>query len=227
MSIQLSDLKLTSEELNQVSHQQWDNELIYYLQLFDSALHRETITTFITFLGIIEFLSLVFCFPLILITLGRLTNLSDLKILLISFLVSVFVTGIIYAGLKYQADKWQSWLKLKSEVENYQQIIKKLELLEQLSQLENQSDLDQDKQEFFKSLSQIKKSLLLAIQTESLFREHQLSKSQQRSFLVELEDQLTALTVQERVLATEPYAKLYKEMLEIGVNVYQQTQFWR
>ncbi|MFP3345268.1 hypothetical protein R0J87_22570, partial [Halomonas sp. SIMBA_159] len=84
-------------------------------------------------------LSLVFCFPLILITLWRLTNLSDLKILLISFLVSVFVTGIIYAGLKYQADKWQSWLKLKSEVENYQQIIKKLELLEQLSQLENQS----------------------------------------------------------------------------------------
>lgn len=97
-------------------------------------------------------------------------------------------------------------------------MVDQLELLTKLSNLEGKNELEHHEQKVFSRLSQVKQNLLLAIKIEQLLREHDLSMAKKRSFLVELEMSLTALMLEEDHVAADPYANLYREMLEIGSN---------
>lgn len=82
------------------------------------------------------------------------------------------------------------------------------------SNIEGNTILPKEQQDLFQILSQFKQSLLLAMNTERLLREQKCSL-------------LTELTAQGKYWQEETCAKVYNEMLQLGINLYQKTQSWR
>lgn len=112
MSLKLSDLKLTSDELNDITSHGWDNYLINHFDFFLSGLNKDNFATFLLLQGIIYFLSLVFSFPIILLLFTRFTAFSDNSIFIGIIIGSFLISILVNLSLKYQAQKWQSWFKL-------------------------------------------------------------------------------------------------------------------
>jgi len=227
MSLQSSDLKLTFEEFYQASGIHWDDQLMSSFELILIGCRRKDLVSFLFLQGIIFFVSLIFAFPITLLSLNHFTALSDgykLQVILVIALGVWLFANLIF---RKEAEKWRSFLNLKSEVEQYQQVIEQLLLLEKLSHLRHSQDQEQNQEAVFQQLNQLKHSLILALETEKLLRQHKLSGEEKRSFLVGLENNLARLMSQGKGDDEGVYAQIYDDMLHIGNEVYQQTQGWR
>lgn len=228
MSLQSSDLKLTFEEFYQASGIHWDDQLISSFDLILVGFRRKNLVSFLLLQGIILFISLIFAFPITLLSLNHFTTLSDGDKLQVIFVIALGVWLFANLIFRKEAKKWRSFLKLKSEVEQYQQVIEQLLLLEKLSHLRQSQNQEQNQEAVFQKLNQLKQSLILALETENLLRKHKLSGEEKRSFLIQLESNLARLMSSQGKDDDEGvYAQIYDDILKIGNEVYQQTQGWR
>lgn len=138
--------------------------------------------------------------------------------------LSLMLTG---AWNLYMGRKAQPLIRLGNlfqEVNKYNDVVKSVEILDQLIAAGNLSETILNREDVLHALNITRESLITALRTERILREHQDFISHRYELLMNLENNLTALMAFEVTNQASEYGRLLQEALEIGRTVHQEVR---
>lgn len=227
MQPDLTDLRITASQLEKVTGLDISDAFmgrIYRPSLFRSA-HRlvpflvtETFT-----LGLV----IIFCLPLGLVIgrgLGLLTGSNTLPFVLALLVLAL----LLFAG--WNLYMWSQTKPLKTlahlldEVDKHNEIIAAVDLIDQLAAVGHAPVQVLDRDEVLKALTATRESLLSALLTEKILRQHQRLIARRQELFTSIEINLATLqTLQVNNQATE-YGQLLNEALQIGLSIRRELE---
>lgn len=113
---------------------------------------------------------------------------------------------------------------LLQEVNKYNDVVKAVEILDQLILAGNLRDNLMNRGDVLQALKITRESLITGLKTERILREHQDFISRRYEVFINLENNLTALMALDVTNQASEYGQLLNEALEIGMTVHQEVR---
>lgn len=225
----LEPFKITEselEELSGISPVDVLNGNLYRLKYW-----RDSNKILSLFLNQILILGLTFVFSLPLaLVISRKTVYStqDFDLLIQVLGITLTISLISMVGWNgYMIKKAKSLTRLASlleEVNKYNDVMKAVEILDQLVAVGNlQADII-NRKDVMKALQITHDSLINGLKTERILREHQDFMGRRYELFLNLENNLSALMALDVTNQATEYGRLLNEALEIGISVHQEVR---
>jgi hypothetical protein len=142
-------------------------------------------------------------------------------LLQISTVLSFTLTVGINLILKLKIKPFIPLIKLLEEVQKYHEVLKAVEILDQLVAAGNLHNTVINREAVINALNVTRESLICAFKTELIFRENQDFMTQRYELFARLEQHLTTLMALDVTNQGNEYGQLLNEALEIGMSVHQ------
>lgn len=173
-------------------------------------------------LGII----LIFCFPLGLVVGRSFGWLSNDPASLARFVQGTLgVSGAIALG--WNGYLWRRhrqlglFLTLLDEVDKHHEILRALQILDELETVQAKGDRG-DRAEVLAALAVTRESLVCALLTEKILRQHQAFLARRQELLEHVETNLGRLRSLRMLGEADEYGRLMREALDIGLSVHRE-----
>jgi len=237
MQRDLEDLTITEKELEDLSGIALSDVLM--LSLYQTAVIRDGLISkkrrdrqkLISLLfseTLIFFLTLILSVPIAL-SFSKNLNYSPTTLIFSLFLQitfalsSIFTLGAnLYLWLK--AKPLATLAKLVDEVEKYNEVIKAVHIIDKLTAIGNFQLSLINREDTIAALSVTRESLICALRTENILREHQEFIGRRYELFVNIENNLAALMALDVSNQASEYGRLLNEALEIGMSVHQEVR---
>ncbi|MBD2485753.1 hypothetical protein [Planktothrix sp. FACHB-1365] len=225
----LEDLKIPEPELEELSGISPGDVLICNLYRLKNWRDHKQIISIILNQILIVGLTLVFSLPLALI-ISRKTTYSSQDIHLFTQVFGITLTLSVLLTVSwnlYMITKTKPLTQLTSlleEVNKYNDVIKAVEILDQLVAVGNLRGDIINRKEVIKALQITHDSLVSALKTERILREHQDFIGRRYELFANLENNLSALMALDVTNQASEYGRLLNETLEIGMSVHQEVR---
>ena len=171
-------------------------------------------------------LTFIFSIPLSLIVINQ-AQLSPSSaqtlfyLLLISTVLSLVITAGLNLFVSWKIKPFLPLIKLLEEVQKYHEVLKAVEILDQLVAAGNLQQTVINREAVINALNITRESLVCAFKTERIFRENQDFITQRYELFARLEQHLTTLMALDVTNKGNEYGQLLNEALEIGMSVHQ------
>ncbi|EGJ32409.1 MULTISPECIES: hypothetical protein [Moorena] len=231
MSSNLGNLQITSEDIRNLVDLNFAKLVaIDFCRGFIFKKPKHMLSVLLTEIFILG-LSLILFLPPILIFMKNSGNLPEDQAGttgLFSLLVGLFVSGIVIGNvyLYKQGKRIKSLVRLMDQVDNYNGVIKAIELAERIEAIEGSStELKQSesRKKVIDSLAITKQSLVNALQVENLIRSHDNLIDSRQVLLSNLDDNFATLMAFELSEETGEYGRLLNQSLQIGMSVHKEV----
>ncbi|AOY80519.1 hypothetical protein BJP36_11930 [Moorena producens JHB] len=231
MSSNLGNLQITSEDIRNLVDLNFAKLVaIDFCRGFIFKKPKHMLSVLLTEIFILG-LSLILFLPPILIFLKNSGNLSEDQAelgYLFTILVGLFVLGIVIGNvyLYKQGKRIKSLVRLMDQVDNYNGVIKAIELAERIEAIEVSSTefkQSESRKKVIDSLAITKQSLVNALQVENLIRSHNNLIDSRQVLLSNLDDNLATLMAFDLSEETGEYGRLLNQSLQIGMSVHKEV----
>ncbi len=226
MQPELQDLMISAQEIERLSGLEV-GELFaggtFRKKVFSSAQKlAEWAIAEVTALGVIA----IFCFPLALIV-GRSFNwLSNDPAGLVRLLqMTLILAGAIAFGwngyLWHRHRRLALFLTLLEEIDRHHEIVRALQILDELETVQAKGDR-RDRAEVLAALAVTRESLVCALMTEKILRQHQAFLVRRQELLEHVESNWVRLRSLQVLDDADEYSRLMREALDIGLSVHRE-----
>lgn len=229
MPSDLGDLKITEKELEYLSGIDASDISVDNIYRVSSLRNPAKSVSFCLNQFFIFGLTLVFILPIGLIILRNFGGLDKgvyvvyqlLQVTLGISLVTILIWNL-YLWLKSRS--LLSLVKLIDEVDKYNEVIKAVEIIDQLEAVRNLKVSLINREEVIEALGVMRESLVCALMTEKILRENKQFIARRYELFDRIENNLTTLmTLRVNDQANE-YGQLLNEVLQIGMSVRQEVE---
>ncbi|NEO18305.1 MAG: hypothetical protein F6J98_39120 [Moorea sp. SIO4G2] len=231
MSSNLGNLEITSEDIRNLVDLNFAKLVaIDFCRGFIFKKPKNMLSILLTEIFILG-LSLILFLPPILIFMKNSGNLPEDQAGitgLFTILVGLFVSGIVIGNvyLYKQGKRIKSLVRLMDQVDNYNGVIKAIDLAERIEAIEGsitEFKHSESRRKVIKSLAITKKSLVNALQVENLIRSHNNLIEGRQALLSNLDDNLATLMAFDLSEETGEYGRLLNQSLQIGMSVHKEV----
>ncbi|NEQ07766.1 MAG: hypothetical protein F6K37_18010 [Moorea sp. SIO4E2] len=231
MSSNLGNLQITSEDIRNLVDLNFAKLVaIDFCRGFIFKKPKHMLSVLLTEIFILG-LSLILFLPPILIFMKNSGNLSEDQAelgYLFTILVGLFVLGIVIGNvyLYKQGKRIKSLVRLMDQVDNYNGVIKAIELAERIEAIEGSSKefkQSESRRKVIESLAITKQSLVNALKVENLIRSHNNLIDSRQVLLSNLDDNLATLMAFDLSDETGEYGRLLNQSLQIGMSVHKEV----
>ncbi|NET83743.1 MAG: hypothetical protein F6J94_18005 [Moorea sp. SIO1F2] len=231
MSSNLGNLEITSEDIRNLVDLNFAKLVaIDFCRGFIFKKPKNMLSILLTEIFILG-LSLILFLPPILIFMKNSGNLPEDQAGitgLFTILVGLFVSGIVIGNvyLYKQGKRIKSLVRLMDQVDNYNGVIKAIDLAERIEAIEGsitEFKHSESRRKVIESLAITKQSLVNALQVENLIRSHNNLIDSRQVVLSNLDDNLATLMAFELSDETGEYGRLLNQSLQIGMSVHKEV----
>ncbi|NEN94659.1 MAG: hypothetical protein F6K50_03675 [Moorea sp. SIO3I7] len=231
MSSNLGNLQITSEDIRNLVDLNFAKLVaIDFCRGFIFKKPKNMLSVLLTEIFILG-LSLILFLPPILLFMKNSGNLPEDQAGitgLFTILVGLFVSGIVIGNvyLYKQGKRIKSLVRLMDQVDNYNGVIKAIDLAERIEAIEGsitEFKHSESRIKVIKSLAITKKSLVNALQVENLIRSHKNLLEGRQALLSNLDDNLATLMAFDLSEETGEYGRLLNQSLQIGMSVHKEV----
>ncbi len=222
MQPDLTDLRITASQLEKLTGLDISDAFMgrtYRPSVFRSV-HR--LIPFLVTEAFTLGLLIIFCLPVGLVVgrgLGLLTGNNTLPFVLLMMVLALLIFAGWNTYMWIQARSLKTLAHLLDEVDKHNEIIAAVNLIDQLATVGHTPIQVLDRGEVLKALAATRESLLSALLTEKILRQHQRLIARKQELFAQIETNLATLeTLQITSQATE-YGQLLNEALQIGLSI--------
>ncbi len=225
----LADLKISEAELEELSGVSIsDISLGKFYQLQTGRSPHQLLSLFLHELLIFS-LTLIFSLPAaLLLSKKTIYSPSDYSLLVQVFGLTFMISILLTCGWNlYMGIKTKPLIRLGNllqEVNKYNDVIKAVEILDQLIVAGNLQQNLINREDVLNALTLTRESLITAFRTERILREHQEFIGRRYELFMNLENNLTALMALDVTNQASEYGRLLNDALEIGMTVHQEVR---
>ena len=153
---------------------------------------------------------------------------SDNSLLFQVFGLTLIISLLLTCGWNlYMGIKTKPLIRLGNllqEVNKYNDVVKAVEILDQLINAGNLRENLINREDVLNALTLTRESLITALRTERILRDHQDFIGRRYELFINLENNLTALMALDVTNQASEYGRLLNEALEIGMTVHQEVR---
>ncbi|OCQ94370.1 hypothetical protein BCD67_06880 [Oscillatoriales cyanobacterium USR001] len=237
MQQDLEELTITEPEIEELSGVTLSDILmgnLYRISVLRESLigkkrrKREKLASFIFNEALIFGLALIISLPITLLitknTASAPDNQAFFQFLQLTLVMSIALTlgWNIYMCLK--AKPLAALANLVDEVEKYNEVIKAVDIIDQLTAVGNLPLNLINREDAIKALNVTRDSLICALRTEKILRENQEFIGRRYELFVNIENNLAALMAFDVNNQASEYGRLLNEALEIGISVHKEVR---
>ncbi|HLO52444.1 MAG TPA: hypothetical protein VK211_28850 [Kamptonema sp.] len=237
MQRDLENLTITDQELEELSGIALSDVLmgnLYRTSLLRDALiskkrrDRQKLYSFIFNEFLIFFLTLIVAVPIALLVTKNSAISPDAQIfsqflqLTLGLSLALSLGWNVYMWLK--AKPLTALASLADEVEKYNEVIKAVDIIDRLTTAGNLQVNLMNREDAIAALSVTRESLICALRTERILREHQDFIGRRYDLFVNIENNLAALMALDVSNQASEYGRLLNEALEIGMSVHKEVR---
>jgi hypothetical protein len=173
-------------------------------------------------------LILVFTLPIGFILTQNSTQGEELQRALQFLTINLSVAFILMLGWNFYLWSRQKSLaplaKLLDEVDKYNEVIKAVEIIDKLAAVGHLPANLINRDEVLEALRVTRESLVCALMTEKILRQHKSFIARRQELFVNIENNLLTLRTLEVNSQASEYGRLLNEALQIGMSVYKEVK---
>nr|WP_290223258.1 hypothetical protein [Trichocoleus desertorum] len=144
------------------------------------------------------------------------------------FVINLTIAFILMLGWNFYLWSKQKSLaplaKLLDEVDKYNEVIKAVEIIDKLAAIGHLPANLINRDEVLEALRVTRESLVCALMTEKILRQHKSFIARRQELFVNIENNLLTLRTLEVNSEASEYGRLLNEALEIGMSVYKEVK---
>ncbi|MBD2095138.1 hypothetical protein H6F90_08215 [Trichocoleus sp. FACHB-591] len=144
------------------------------------------------------------------------------------FAINLSIAFILMLGWNFYLWSKQKSLvplaKLLDEVDKYNEVIKAVEIIDKLAAIGHLPANLINRDEVLEALRVTRESLVCALMTEKILRQHKSFIARRQELFVNIENNLLTLRTLEVNSQASEYGRLLNEALEIGMSVYKEVK---